>query len=186
MLARRRHNGFASTMPAAASTTTMPAATATAAAAATVRKVAEMHGSVVAYVIGVTRSVVAEILVVKSVAGMAALAVMIHKMLKMLMLMLIVVMVVAAVMMPVMPALMAAPARAHNKLEVYDIPARAVPAVVVPAVILAFPREFLIGRRHRSRLAGKFDLQPEPAILRWNEPPQLASAAIVGRTPRLA
>jgi hypothetical protein len=68
--------------------------------------------------------------------------------------------VVAAVMMPAMPALAAAKADANNQFVADDVPAGAVPAVVVPTVGIAIPHVFDVAARgHYLRV----DLRQGPA-----------------------
>jgi hypothetical protein len=74
--------------------------------------------------------------------------------------MVVAVVVVAAVMMPTMPALAAAKADANNQFVADDVPARAIPAIVVPTVGIAIPHVFDVAARgHDLRV----DLRQGPA-----------------------
>jgi hypothetical protein len=74
--------------------------------------------------------------------------------------MMVVAVVVAAMMMPAMPALAAAKADANNQFVADDVPAGAVPAIVVPTVGIAIPHVFDVAARgHDLRV----DLRQRPA-----------------------
>ncbi len=88
------------------------------------------------------------------VAVMAAMMVMVMMIVAMMMVvmivmtaMMVVAVVVAAVMMPAMPALAAAKADANNQFVADDVPAGAIPAVVVPTVGIAIPHVFDVAAR---------------------------------------
>ncbi len=138
-------------------TTVVAAAVVTAAVVtATVMTAAVMAGTVmIATVVIATVMVIAMVvaMVVAMMVAMMIAAMMITVVVTVVVIaVMIIAMAMAAVMMPAMPALAAAKAEAAPEFEANNIPAGAIPTVVVPAVPVAVPSELLIAPRRRRAL----------------------------------
>jgi hypothetical protein len=153
---------FAATVVAAA---VMPAPMVT----ATVMTAAVMAGTVMIAAMMITAVMIAAVVVTAvmiaamvviavMIAAMVVIAVMIAAMMVAVVVTVVVIAVMiiavamAAAMMPAIPALAAAKAEAAPEFEANNIPAGAIPTVVVPAVPVAVPSELLIAPRRRRAL----------------------------------